>query len=149
MKTNRIRILVMAALGLFAAGACVSPAAAQSSTACKGTFTLPNDVRWQGTVLQAGDYSFDLKSAALPAFIELRGPGGAKILMASGLSKRDDINQSFLTIERRRGSSYVRELYLAPIGMHFEYTVPKIPREALLAQGPATTERVLISAVGK
>jgi hypothetical protein len=33
--------------------------------------------------------------------------------------------------------------------MHFEYTVPKIPREALLAQGPATTERVLISAVGK
>jgi hypothetical protein len=149
MKTNRIRILAMVALGLLAAGACVSSAAAQSSTACQGSFTLPEEVRWQGRVLPAGDYSFSLKSAALPALLELRGPRGVNVLMTAGLSKGDTNERSFLTIERRGDLGYVRELYLAPIGVHFRYQVPKVPKAELLAQGPATTERVLISAVAK
>ena len=148
MKTNRIRILVIAALVL-AAGVRVSPAAAQAGSAYTGNFKLSDEVRWQGRVLPAGDYTFLLKSAALPAQIVLRGPSGVQILLTSGLSIRDRNQQSFLTIERRGGSSYVREMYLAPLGVHFHYQLPKIPKEKLLAQGPATTERVSISAVGK
>src|SRR6266487_3004084 len=149
MKINRIRILVMAALGLFAVAALVGPAAAQSSTACKGNFTLPNDVRWSGNVLQAGEYSFVLKSAALPAQLELRGPNGVQMLMSPSQSRRKAGQRSFMAIERRHGSGYVRELYLAPIGVHFFYHVPKVPKEELLAQETPAAERVLISATGR
>ena len=79
MKTNRIRILVVASLAFLAASA-------QISAACKGNFTLPQEVRWQGKVLPAGDYSFVLKSASMPALIELRGPSGVDVLMTAGLS---------------------------------------------------------------
>src|SRR5580692_11053379 len=125
MKTNRIRILVMASLALLAASACANPAAAQISAPCKGTFTLPQEVRWQGRVLPAGDYSFVLQSASLPALIELRGPSGVDVLMTAGLSNDNKTEQSFSTIERRGDFGYVRELYLAPLGVHFNYSVPK------------------------
>jgi hypothetical protein len=148
MKTNRIRILVMASLALLAASACANPAAAQISAPCKGTFTLPQEVRWQGRVLPAGDYSFVLQSASLPALIELRGPSGVDVLMTAGLSNDNKTEQSFLTIERRGDFGYVRELYLAPLGVHFNYSVPKVSREELLAKGPVSTERVLVSSVG-
>ena len=149
MKTSRSRILVIVALGLLAASAWVSPAAAQSGGACTGSFTLPDEVRWQGRVVPAGDYTFVLKSAALPAQIELRGRNGVVVLMTAGLSIRDKNQQSFLIIERRSGTSYVRELYLAPIGVHFHYLVPKRPKEELLAKGPARTERIQVSSSGK
>jgi hypothetical protein len=147
MKTNRIRTLVMATLGLFAAAALAGPAAAQS--ACKGNFKLSNDIRWNGNVLPAGEYSFVLESATVPALIVLRGPKGSQILMSVGQTRSKDGKQSFMAIERRHGSGYVRELYLAPIGVHFFYNVPKAPKEELLAQETPTTERVLISTTGK
>jgi len=148
MKTNRIRTLVMAALGLLAAAALVSTAVAQSTAACKGSFTLPNAVRWNGAVLPAGEYSFVLESASLPAKLLLRGPDGAHFLFSPGQSRQKDGEQSFMAIERRKGSGYVRELYLAPIGVHFFYPVPKMPKQELLAQQTPTTERVLISVAG-
>jgi hypothetical protein len=148
MKTNRIRNLIMVSFALLLASVCVNPAAAQFGAACKGNFTLPEEVRWQGKVLPAGDYSFVLKSASLPALIELRGPSGVSLLMTAGLSNDNKVDHSFLTIERRGDSGYVRELYLAPIGVHFSYQVPKAPKAELLAQGPATIERVSISTVG-
>ena len=133
MKTNRIRILAIATLGVLIAGACVSPAAAQFGSAFKGNFTLPDKVSWQGKVLPAGEYSFSLQTAALPAQIVLRGPSGVQILLTCGRSIGGKSQQSALTIEWRGDSAYVRELYLAPIGVHFHYHVPKIPKEALLA----------------
>ena len=149
MKTNRIRILVLAVVGLLAAGACVSPAAAQGIVAAQGKFTLSSEVRWQDKVLPAGDYSFVLQSASMPAVVELRGPSGASLILTAGMSTDNKDQKSFLTIERCGDSGYVREMYLAPLGVHFRYSVPKVPKEELLAQGPATTERVLISAVAK
>lgn len=148
MKTNRSRTLVLAALGLLAAGALANPAAAQSSTACKGTFTLPKEVRWEGIVFPAGDYTFSLESAAMPGKVELRGPNGARILLSPSKSWRHEDLQSFLLIESHNGASYVRELYLAPIGVQFFYPVPKAPKEELLARNAPSTERVLISSTG-
>lgn len=147
MKTNRIRILTIAAIGLFVAGACLSPTA--QGIPAQGKFTLSNEVRWQDIVLPAGDYSFSMESAATPAQILLRGPNGAHFIFSAGRSEDQKTQQSFLTIVRRGDSGYVRELYLAPLGVHFTYDVPKIPKEQLLAQGPATTEQVLISTAGK
>jgi hypothetical protein len=149
MKTTRIRILAVVAVGLLAVGTSVSPAAAQGISAFEGKFTLQSEVRWQDRVLPAGDYSFSINSVTSPAQIVLRGPDGAQILLSTSRSDGHTGQQSSLTIERRGDSSYVRELYLAPLGVHFRYRAPEIPAEKLLAQGPATIERVLISTVGK
>jgi hypothetical protein len=147
MKTNRIRILAMAAIGLLAAGAYAAPA--QGIPAAEGKFTLSNEVRWQGTVLPAGDYSFSMESASLPAEILLRGPNGAQFVMPAGRSEDRSAQQSSLTIVCRGEWGYVREMYLAPLGVHFTFALPKVPKDQLLAQGPETTERVLISSAGK
>jgi len=149
MKTNCIRTLAMVALGLLTAAALGTTAAAQGITSCQGKFTLPHDVRWQGRVLPAGEYSYFLESAALPAPIVLRGPKGVQFILSPSQVRRHDGQQSFMTIEPRGGSGYVRELYLAPIGVHFFYQVPKPPKEQLLAKQLPATERVLISQTGK
>ena len=41
------------------------------------------------------------------------------------------------------------ELYLAPIGLRLKYSVPKRQKDQELAQGPATTEQVLVVMAGK
>ena len=118
-------------------------------SAVQGKFTLPNEIRWQDTVLPAGDYSFSMESASLPAQILLRGPNGALFVMPAGRSEDRSAQQSSLTIVRRGEWGYVREIYLAPLGVHFTFTTPKVPKDQLLAQGPETTERVLIAIAGK
>jgi hypothetical protein len=145
MKANSVRTLFMAALGLLAAATLAHPAAAQGVTACKGSFRLPKETRWEGRIFPEGDYTFSLESAAMPALIELRGPNVAQILISPSQARQHDSGQSFLAIEWRHGAGYVRELYLAPIGVHFFYLVPKIPKEELLARNTPSIERVLIS----
>lgn len=147
MKSHRIPILAMAVFGLIAFCTFANPAAAQGGR--QGSFTLPNEVRWQGVVLPAGEYTFSLESTGLSAKVVVRGKNiGAFVMAIEASSSRTD-QPSELIIERRSGSCFVRELYLAELGLHLRYSVPKAPKEQLLAQGPTTTERVLISKVGK
>jgi hypothetical protein len=149
MKTHRNRLLAMAVIGLVAIGAYASPAAAQSSRSA-GRFTLAHEVRWQGWVLPAGDYTFSLQSAALPALVTVRGPDGSTSILATATDATPKSRDSALTIERRGGARFVSEMYLADVGLHIFYRVPKIPKsEQLLVQGPATTEQVLIAMAKK
>ena len=144
MKTNLIRVFAALAVGLIAVCASATPAAAQD--AAQGCFTLPNDVRWQNASLAAGDYTFTLKSTAIPSQIIIRGQNSAAMVMTSVTSDRPAGDQSFLIVEHRGGSRFVRELYLAPIGVHLRYRVPETPKnERELAQGPVTTEQVLVA----
>jgi hypothetical protein len=143
MKTNRSRFLALAAFGLLVIGATANTAAAQNRY--EGKFTLPHEVTWQGRVMPAGDYSFSLASVSLPAMVRLQGPAGAAFIFTSGISEIASDKQSSLTIERRAGKPFVREIYLAELGVHLCYTVPKAKKEQLLAQGPSTTETILIA----
>jgi hypothetical protein len=144
VKSLRNRLLAIVALGVATICANASPAAAQGM-AFQGRFTLPTEVRWQSTVLPAGDYTFSMKSAASPSQIQLNGPKGAFIL---GLDKDNApiSDRSVLILEHRAGGSIVRELYLAQIGVRIHYYVPKATSEEQLAQGPVSTEEVLIAA---
>ena len=145
MKSLRNRVLAIAALGIATICANASPATAQL-TAFKGSFTLPNEVRWQGATLPAGDYTFSLKSASGPDLIQLQGPKGASFVISLTASKDDVSDSSVMTIEHRAGMSIVRELYLAQIGLRLHYYVPKPAKDEQLAQGPVTTEQVLVAA---
>lgn len=142
---NLIRMFAAAAIAAIAICASATPAAAQN--AFQGSFTLPNDVRWQSAMLPAGDYTFAMKSATIPNQIVVNGPGGnGSFIVTVATSKRVTGQASCLIIEHRSGSSFVRELYLADLGLHLRYSVPKVPKsERQLAQGPVTTEQVLVA----
>lgn len=118
---------------------CANALPATAQNAFQGSITLPNDVRWNNAVLPAGDYTFTLESTALPARMILKGPNGRIFIYAMALSDRNTNQHSALTIDRRGSARFVRELYLANSGRHTFYWEPKIPKEELLAQGPATT----------
>jgi hypothetical protein len=144
MKSHLTRMLVIAAIGLFTVCASATPASAQN--AFQGAFTLPSEVRWQDANLPAGDYTFSLKSAAVPAQILVKGPNASAFILTAATDKRAAGEQSFLTVERRGGTRFVREMYLAALGLHLRYKAPRIPKdEQQLAQGPGTTEQVFIA----
>jgi hypothetical protein len=146
MKSFKNRVLAIAAVGLFAICASAIPAAAQN--VCAGSFTLQQEVRWQGATFPAGDYTFSMESVASHR-ITLHGPKGFAFVSAY-VGDRDDISdRSVMTIEHRGGTSVVRELYLAPIGLRLKYSVPKRQKDQELAQGPATTEQVLVAMAAK
>jgi hypothetical protein len=147
MKSTRNRILAIAALGLAAICANSNPALAQSSSAW-GRFTLPYEVNWKGSVLPAGDYTFTY--SAMSAVVSVRGSHGGTFILPTAVDKKQTGEKSSLTIEGRGSTRFVREMYLADLGLHIRYAVPKIPKnEKELAQGPATTEHVFVSMSGK
>ena len=149
MRTHRMHFLTIAAIGLVTMAAGASQAAAQSSG---GRFTLPCEVKWQGTVLPAGDYTFSLKAPELPAIVNVKGPDGRVFIFASALDE-EPFNrpvQSTLTIEQRGGSSFISEMYLADLGLHLFYKAPKAAaNEPQLARGPVVREQVLIAMAKK
>jgi len=144
MKSHLSRILAIAVIGALAACASATPASAQS--AFQGAFTLPDDVRWQGKNLPAGDYTFSLKSAALPAQLVVHGSGGSCFIVTSVTDDRATGERSFLIVERHGVTSFIREMYLADLALHLRYEAPRIPKdEKQLVQGPATSEKVFIA----
>ena len=142
MTSLRNRMLVTAALALAAICAGTVPASAQA--VCAGSFTLPNEVRWAGGTFPAGDYTLRMDSVASPV-ITLKGPNGYAFVSAIGRDQDARGKQSSLTIVRRGSKAFVRDMYLAPIGLRFQYQVPKAPKEGLLAQGPVTIEHILVA----
>jgi hypothetical protein len=143
MKSNVSRIFALVAITLVALCASANSATAQ---AFKGTFTLPEETRWNNVALPAGDYSFVLQSSAMPARISLDGPNGGAFILTSASDRKDSGQSSVMTIEHRGGACFVTDIYLADLGLHLRYKAPKLPRsERELAKGPVSTEQVLIA----
>ena len=144
MKTNFTRIVAIATLGLIAI--CASASSASAQNAFQGKFTLPNDVRWANATLPAGDYSFSLSSPTMSGRVFLQGPNGGAFILTSVIDNRNEGDSSKLTIEHRGGSSFVRSMYLADLGVELTYSAPKTPKQDVeLAKGPVSTEQVLIA----
>jgi len=142
MKSFQNRMLTIAAVALAAISASAPRASAQAAT---GSFTLPNEVRWQASTLPAGDYTFRMDSAASPVRITLHGPNGYEFVFAMVADNNVSGERSSLTIEHREGSAFVRELRIAPLGLRLKYHIPKAPKEAELARGPVTIEEILVA----
>jgi hypothetical protein len=142
MKSLRNRMLVIATFALAAVCASATPAAAQA--ACKGSFTLSHEVRWQNATLPAGDYTFEMKSVTSPSLITIKGPNGYQFVTAL-VADEKAFEQSMLIIEHRGNASVVSELRLSSIGRSLRYAVPKAPKDVELAQGPVTHEQILVA----
>lgn len=143
MNSKFTRITAIIAIGLIAACVAASPASAQD--VFKGSFTLPQEARWGSVNLPAGDYTFTLKSAGLPAMITLYGPNGGCFIMSSSTDTKDMDKPSNLKIERHGFRSFIKELYLADLHLKLNYSVPSTPKDQELAMGPVSTQEVLIA----
>jgi hypothetical protein len=144
MKTKFTRIVAIATFGLIAIYASASSASAQN--AYQGKFTLLNDVRWANATLPAGDYSFSLSSPTMSGRVFLQGSNGGAFILTSVIDNRNEGDSSKLTIEHRGGSSFVRSMYLADLGVELTYSAPKTSKQDVeLAKGPVSTEQVLIA----
>ncbi len=146
MKKHISRIVAIAILGLVTFLAI--PNRVHAAPAFKGTFTLTDDVIWNGRELPAGNYEFTLNSSAMPAKILLHGPNGYMWVLTSAQSGKDRGESSNLTVERRNGERYISSLYLADLGIDLRYRAPKL-NEKVIAQGPATIEHIAIAMNGK
>jgi hypothetical protein len=144
MKTKFTRIIAIATFGLIAI--CASASSASAQNAFQGKFTLPNDVRWANATLPAGDYTFSLSSSTMSGRVFLQRPNGGAFILTSVIDNRNEGDSSKLTIEHRGGTSFVRSMYLAELGVELTYSAPKTPKQDVeLAKGPVSTERVLIA----
>jgi hypothetical protein len=146
MKANISRIFAIVAIAVI--GVCASPKPAAAQDAFKGQFTLAEQVRWNDTLLPAGEYTFVLKSNSSPAQILIHGPKGYMFMTTSAKSERVENRASSLTVEHRGGSRFVSELYLADLGVELRYSAPKLPNNEI-AQGPSSTEQVLVAMTTK
>jgi hypothetical protein len=111
MKEQLLRVLAIAAFGLFAA--CVSAVPASAQDVFSGSFTLPHEVRWNRTVLPPGNYTFVFSTVPWPSRMIVTGPKGYAFDLSSAISYRRTDHPSVLILERRGETSFVRELYLA------------------------------------
>ena len=143
MKSIRNRVLAIVAVGI--ATFCVNARPASAQAAVRGHFTLPNEVRWQGATLPAGDYTFSIKSVSGPAQMELIGPNGGTFIAALTSSRSEVSGRSALILEYHAGTRVVRQMYIAPLGLRFEYSVPKGASGQQIAQEPVLTEQILIA----
>ena len=145
MKTNRSSWMKGLVLALLAAA--LSPGLVNAADSAQGKFTLPMAVQWGKAELPAGDYTFTLASAGLPAMVtvrsETKGSTGAMVF-AHAYNPASSSDGSSLTIGRSGDRGFISSMHLAELGITFYYAPPKQDRE-LLAQGPELIQRVAIS----
>ena len=144
MKSLRARMLAITSLGLLCICACANQTTAQNTVT--GSFTLSHEIRWQSATLPAGDYTFSTPSLAGSEPMLVRGPKGASFQLPAVVSHNHSDRPSVLILERLGTTFFVREMDLNEVGLQIRYTVPKFPKtERELAQGPGSTEQVLIA----
>jgi hypothetical protein len=118
---------------------------ASAQTMTKATFTLPEQVYWNSTLLQPGDYTLSVgRDYAGIEIVSVRGEGVAAIFLASPGSQ-DSSGRSCLKIDEVNGTYVVRELDAAVLGRSFRFGVSKAVRNLTL-QGAAHPVTVPISA---
>jgi hypothetical protein len=118
-------------LSLSLAGMCLT-AGLLGAAEVTGSFTLPHQTRWGTAVLPAGDYTLTLERTALNnEFIFVRrGNKTVAIAMARGVSSKGAAEASSIRIVENR----VQSVHLAPVGLTYDYAIPKKQERELLAR---------------
>jgi hypothetical protein len=138
-KMRSMNRVVNVALTVLLASVLATLAHAQAVSA--GKFALPVETRWGMAVLPAGEYTYRLDSANLPAIIAVRGGGKSAMILVRGISEHPISNRSSITLLRSGRHAVVQSLDLGHLGRVFHYTLRE-GGPVLEASEPAHTERV-------
>jgi len=122
--------LLVAALltSLFFAG---TARAQGQSPAFVGKFTLPYQVHWGKSVLQPGDYTITIVSAAAPTIASIHNAEGDSVTYVMSGTRSGNINGvNALLIKEKDGQLRVHSLALADMKMILIYD-PRLARETV------------------
>ena len=126
MKSNRTMTLF---LGL--AAICLT-AGSLGAADLIGSFTLPSQTYWGSAILPPGSYTFTLGHATPQGLILIRhGTKGVALIMTQSMSSTKLSEASSMQIVGSR----VRSLHLGPIGLTYNYPIPKKQEVEMLARG--------------
>ena len=151
MKSNRIVAFFQHSLAASLAVCLLAGLAAGAGfhTTAEGHFTLPADANWGGAVLPAGEYSFSLASAELPAVLKIKsGKRTVALVMAASHNTFKPSQDNALILVRHGSQSSIQVLKLGCIGQAYGYAPPKGEKPSLVAQGPQLMQRIPITVAG-
>jgi len=132
MKTNRSSSVIRNTFLALVSTVVFAGLANAQGSAYKGQFTLPFEAKWGNATLPAGDYTFTLDSAALPAMVRIETTDryiGLVIAQDTNASHASKGNE--LIVTRSGGYARISALHLATLATDFEYATPKAERQVL------------------
>jgi hypothetical protein len=112
-------------LALVALALCFAAGLGKAQNAYEGTFTLPFEARWAGTVLPAGDYTISMRSARAPYLLFVRGEGKSVMILANGAAEKQLSDDSKLILVDADGTETIANLEAGQLGLTLDYSVPK------------------------
>ena len=122
----------------------VPPARAQAQKpAYFGTFIVPYQVRWGGSVLQPGKYTVTIKSTGSPMTALVRtADGNAVTYVINGSVSTHTNGENALLLRERKGQFVVHSLAPADLGMVLIYD-PSLAQEPAMEAGVKQTVTVM------
>jgi hypothetical protein len=105
----------------------VTASRAGAAEVYKGTFTMPVDAYWSGSLLHAGEYSIWMNSDyMMTSVVHLRGENFQAAILTGAVTLRDASVGSRLVLEQINGTYVVRELKAGALGKDFRFGVSKV-----------------------
>ena len=136
-----VKLLIVAAavVGSFAETA--------SAQVVRGTFRLPYDVRWGGTVLPAGEYSIVVDSLSRPAIIRSATGRSVAFVLAGSVDRAMKGRDTSLLLSRTESEPVVRVFNWREGNLAFVYkSFTKGERERLAQAGNVQAVPILMAA---
>jgi hypothetical protein len=145
MKTIRILATTKLVLAVLFA-TCVSTGVANAQSVLTGKFSLAEEVRWDGTVLPAGEYTLTIDNLQMPIRAIVRSVDGTKSAMfATAISEDAKGGASYIVVTNNGSERKVRSLNLPQLRLSLTYE-PLTKRERTeLEVAAAGTVPVVIS----
>jgi hypothetical protein len=140
----------LAAIGVLLAVLGLAAPQAIAQVACKGKFSLPEEVQWGRFVIPAGNYTFTLDRATPEGILTLRSGNQVLMLWHVGTFPLTSKGKSALHLGRVDGKWRAMHLDLAPVGTTFCYCrTPKESKTAKLAANRDVERTIPVTVQGK
>lgn len=105
-----------------------------NAQAVKGTFNLPFEAHWANVVLEPGQYSLMVPTAADNfAVIYVSGNGKTLMVPRGVVSQKQESERSYLRVENIGDMHVIREFNAGDTGQVFNFMRPKIASKELTA----------------
>ena len=115
----------LGAIALAGAALVMAPLASANQT-YRGTFHLPVQTYWGGSVLAPGDYTVSIESATeRTGVLHVEGPNGVATILTGPVEAREVSSNGRLILANVNGVYAIRELDAGSAGKAYTFALPK------------------------
>lgn len=100
---------------------------ASAEQAYRGTFNLPFQTYWGGSVLEPGEYTVSIEAGGTegPGVLHVKGSHGTATILAGPVELRDGVGPGRLVLANVNGVYAIQQFDAGAIGKSFSFRVPK------------------------